>query len=547
MTYFSRNNRVGKKVRKNLSFLLVFLIFALLTISVGNIKSINDVEAIDNQSQILSAESDFIWDQTWGGNETDMGSAIWSDGTYFYTSGTTGSFGEGERDVLLIKWDAEGNQIWNRTWGGIDYDTSQSIWGDGTHLYTSGSTLSFGVGDRDLLIIKWDTDGNQIWNRTWGGINYDQSQSIWGNGTYLYITGYTESFGEGGTDVLIVKWDTDGNQIWNRTWGGVDNDFGLNIKEKDDYIYTSGYTECFGEGRNNLLIIKWDAEGNQIWNRTWGGIDYDQLSTSLWCDESYFYTAGLVGNISEDEMEILLIKWDYEGDRIWDRTYNMGAITYINSIWSDGTFLYGTGATYNMANDETQLIFLVWDTEGNIIIEQSWSNYPYSIGNSIWGDDSYIYICGSMDYLEGDLNELLLIKTNQFFLSMPVLSNISPDPDLDGNITINWNDVVGATSYNVYRDSSIINDLTDLVPIGNSTSTPYNDYGLSNGTYYYVIVATRGSLFSPISNCESVQVEISPEPDDTKNKIPGYPLELTITIIGIFIAGLSFRKYRNLV
>jgi len=198
-------------------------------------------------------------------------------------------------------------------------------------------------------------------------------------------------------------------------------------------------------------------------------------------------------------------------------------------------------------SSDTELIWeKTWGGNGTYIAYATWGSDEYSTGLSIWGDNSNIYICGSVDYYNDDLNELLFIKFNHFSLSSPVLSNINPNLDLEGNITINWNEVVGTTSYNVYRDSSIIIDLMDLVPIGNSTSTSYSDYGLSNGTYYYVIVATRGSLYSPISNCEAILVAITPGTEETEGGIPGYPIELFISFLGILMASLSIKRYREL-
>ncbi|MHA1372270.1 MAG: hypothetical protein ACTSRA_21435, partial [Promethearchaeota archaeon] len=105
-------------------------------------------------------------------------------------------------------------QPWNRTWGGSDSDYGESVWGDGSYLYTCGYTYSFGAGDNDLLLVKWDTNGNQVWSRTWGGSSNDVGGSVWGDGSYLYTCGRTESFGAGSWDLLLVKWDTNGNQVW---------------------------------------------------------------------------------------------------------------------------------------------------------------------------------------------------------------------------------------------------------------------------------------------------------------------------------------------
>ncbi|MHA1698954.1 MAG: hypothetical protein ACTSWN_08965, partial [Promethearchaeota archaeon] len=77
-------------------------------------------------------------------------------------------------------------QPWNRTWGGSDGDYGYSVWGDGSYIYTCGYTYSFGAGSADLLLVKWDPDGNQVWNRTWGGSSSDYGRSGWGDGSYRY-------------------------------------------------------------------------------------------------------------------------------------------------------------------------------------------------------------------------------------------------------------------------------------------------------------------------------------------------------------------------
>lgn len=542
MAHFSRKSRINIKLWKYISYISIFLIFTSSLILDNNFKIFNEDEANIEQSHILSSNSDFIWDRSWGDNGTEMGFAVWTNGTYVYTSGSTGSFGEGKDDLLLIKWDSDGNQIWNVTWGGIENDVCNAIWGNDTNIYTSGSTSSFTEGGDDLLIIKWDIDGNQIWNRTWGGILDDSSRSVWGDGNYIYTSGITQSFTAGGRDLLIIKWDSYGNQIWNRTWGGSNDDGSSKVKEKGGFLYTSGSTESFGEGGSDLLMVKWDLNGDQIWNQTWGD-SKDQSSGALWCEDTYFYTAGTTGNFAEEESDFVLIKWDYEGNQIWNHTHDSSEGVFILSIWSDGTLLYIIGVSFSI---EMNPFLIVCDSDGTILLEKNWSYGEISAGFSIWGDDSHFYICGVVSFGDENLNELLLIKGTHFSLSKPFLRYIRPDPDLDGNVTIFWDEVEGATSYNIYRDSSNIDYISSLVAIGSTTSLTYTDYGLSNGTYYYVIVATRDSMVSPISNCEAILVEISPETGDTEDGIPGYPIGLIIPILGILMASLYIRRYREL-
>ncbi len=100
---------------------------------------------------------------------------------------------------------------------------------------------------------------------------------------------------------------------------------------------------------------------------------------------------------------------------------------------------------------------------------------------------------------------------------LPVLDDISPDPDPDGDIFVNWNDDVAAENWTVYRHSSEITEsnLDSATAIASGlTESQYNDTGLSDGTYWYAVVAIDSFGFSYLSNSESVTVELAAPPID---------------------------------
>ncbi|MEX2690472.1 MAG: hypothetical protein Q6351_009160 [Candidatus Njordarchaeum guaymaensis] len=113
-------------------------------------------------------------------------------------------------------------EIWNVTWGGSNYDRGQSIFIYNNYVYITGRTDSFGSGNFDVFLLKYDLDGNLVWSRTWGGSNWDEAHGLFVYGNYICITGSTDSFGEGYADVFLLKYDLDGNLIWNVTWGEVE-------------------------------------------------------------------------------------------------------------------------------------------------------------------------------------------------------------------------------------------------------------------------------------------------------------------------------------
>jgi hypothetical protein len=153
------------------------------------------------------------------------------------------------------------NPIWNRTWGGSSYDYAYSITIDGSYIYVAGYTHSFGAGIVDAVILKYDLDGNLIWNKTWGGSIDDYVYSITVDGSYIYVAGYTYSFGAGRGDAVILKYDLNGNLIWYKTWGGSDLDWAYSIAVDGSYIYAAGWTNSFGAGGWDVFVLKTDLEG----------------------------------------------------------------------------------------------------------------------------------------------------------------------------------------------------------------------------------------------------------------------------------------------
>jgi hypothetical protein len=112
-------------------------------------------------------------------------------------------------------------------------------------------------------LIKTDTNGNKIWDKTLGGINHDGGYSVQQTNDKGYIiTGYTDSFGAGDYDIWLIKIDGNGDKIWDRSFGGIDNEYGYSVQQTNDegYIIT-GYTISFGAGNHDVLLIKTDSQG----------------------------------------------------------------------------------------------------------------------------------------------------------------------------------------------------------------------------------------------------------------------------------------------
>ena len=157
----------------------------------------------------VSAQPVEVWNLTWGGTSVDVGHATATGGSV-YLAGETNSYGAGNWDAFLNKYDStDGTLIWNLTWGGTNDDGGRAT-ATGDSVYLAGTTESYGAGNRDAFLNKYNsTDGTLIWNLTWGGTSEDRGRAT-ATGDSVYLAGYTDSYGAGGWDAFLVKFAESG-------------------------------------------------------------------------------------------------------------------------------------------------------------------------------------------------------------------------------------------------------------------------------------------------------------------------------------------------
>jgi len=265
------------------------------------------------------------WNRTFGGTFSDNRAVFvlqTSDGGYLI-AGSTSTYRDNSPNIWLIKVSPHGQEQWNLTLGGTGNEKMVFVQqtNDGGYVLI-GNTDSHGAGSLDIWFVKVDSNGNMQWNNTFGGIGREKAYSVSQVADGYIIAGYTESYGAGSYDFWLLKTDKEGKEQWNNTFGGDQNDWIESIEQTRDggYILV-GVTFSFWLGVNHceFLMVKTDSNGNEQWNNTFGGVGAEfNPSVRLSPDGGYILGGG---TFSFDDADYWLIKTDADGNIQWDRTF----------------------------------------------------------------------------------------------------------------------------------------------------------------------------------------------------------------------------------
>lgn len=293
----------------------------------------------------------FDWGEAWGGasHETDIQVATDSNGNVFIAGSFESSdvdFNPGlgtdihsthqYSDVFLTKYNSDGSYGWTKTWGGISNDYGQGLYVDSTgNIYVAGyfaDTVDFNpdpvvedlhsAGHFDSFLTKFDTNGNHLWARTWGGTKYDVASDVvadssgrvtvagWFQGTPDFDPGpgvdtrtvHGDSYD---FDLFISRFDSNGNYYWVKTYGGTGYERGNALALDDfDNVYAIGDFRGNADfdpgagtdfrqavGLEDGFIMKLDPSGATVWLKTIGGQGYDHPEdVSIGADGSVYVT-----------------------------------------------------------------------------------------------------------------------------------------------------------------------------------------------------------------------------------------------------------------
>ena len=218
------------------------------------------------------------------------------------------------------------------TWGGpgADVATAVATAGDGS-AYLVGSTDSFAVDPfgqpaARMFILKL-SNGAVVWQRIWNGPTIvgvtDTSVALAADGS-VYVAGITA---DGGGDAALLKFDANGNLLWERAWGGTASDSaGAVATHSDGSVYVAGRTTSFGPSSAGVFVLKFDPLGNVVWQRLWDNAAGFEAITVTPDGSVYAASSRLRPNSNFDQFDVMVLKLTTAGDLVWARTYGAGEV-----------------------------------------------------------------------------------------------------------------------------------------------------------------------------------------------------------------------------
>ena len=265
------------------------------------------------------SEGNIEWQSLYGDTRDEIANSISSasDGGFIITGEITNE-NTGNSSCYLLKVNNNGEFEWDRSFGGSLNDQGFFLISanDGGFVIT-GVTRSQNDSSGDLWLIKVNNTGEILWEKTFGGENFESGRSLQQTSDEGYIiVGQTESFGNGNNDAYLLKTDSQGNEIWSRTYGGSGTDQGRYVVETLDQGYIiSGYTDSYGSmGGFNFWLIKTDSNGDLEWQEYYGGSGDDRAFCGIQASDGGYAIVGQSNTGGSTGVDILLVKTDDIGN-----------------------------------------------------------------------------------------------------------------------------------------------------------------------------------------------------------------------------------------
>jgi len=350
-----------------------------------------------------------------GGPGKEVGNTViqLEDGGYAVV-GYTDSEGAGGDDVYLVRTDAQGEIRWSKTYGGKgdDYGWDLREMPGGGFLIV-GYTDSWGAGRVDVLLLRTDPEGTMIWRKTFGG---DKIERAWAmteaSGGDFVLAAQTDSWGAGDWDAFILRVTSAGEMKWSRVQGGpgLERVFGV-VATEDGGFAVAGMSKKLPDGFLDPYLIRVDSQGGVLWEKRYDGPEDDLAHSLLAIPGGGFLLTGYGRSFGAGGQDLYLMRVDDSGELLWKKEHGgPGNERGMMSTFAHGGGFMTIGYRETPSNGWDAFLMLT-DSEGNRLWDQGagGSGFDRGVMVSPTRDGGYIYT-GTFVTGDGDPGILPLTK-----------------------------------------------------------------------------------------------------------------------------------------
>jgi|AntAceMinimDraft_16_1070373.scaffolds.fasta_scaffold07990_4 hypothetical protein len=360
-----------------------------------------------------------MFQRHYGGVENDGGSSVLQtdDGGYLI-AGHTESYGAGGRDIYLIKTDENGDTLWTRTYGGIgDDQASILLSSNGNKYLIVGETSSFGNGSCDVYAVKIQNNGDTIWTKTYGGVDEDCGfGGVQSNDTIALIVGSTMSYSPVFNSIYVIKINVNRDTLWENMYYKNTANYGFDIIETNlnEYLITGSTSNVGNNTSRDCFIIKTDNDGDTIWTKTYGGTDDDQAFSACLTNDNCYIISGTTKSYGQGGFDIFLMKLNADGDELWMKTYGGIADDWGGTVQKtiDSGFII-TGYTESYGAGGWDVYLIKTDANGDTLWTRTFGGAGDEWGSSVKQTSDNGYIISGYTNSYGGNYDAFLIKTNE--------------------------------------------------------------------------------------------------------------------------------------
>lgn len=366
--------------------------------------------------------------------------------------------------------------LWTRTYGGylgeIGFSVQQTS--DRGYIIT-GFTESFGNGESDVYLIKTDKNGFTEWTRTFGdkGVDFGNSVQQTVDGGFIIVGATEQKMGK--SDIYLIKTDITGNPIWIKTYGESLDDCGYSVQQTIDGGYIiAGRTQSDTTFNGNIILIKTNDNGIIKWKSILGkDIIEETISIQETSDLDLIIAATTEKHVTQ-RSSIYLAKTDKNGKLIWERTVEEYFRTTSSSILQtiDGGYIV-VGTAGSITENSSNIYAAKLDKNGNITWAKSYGGESSDVGESVdqTYDRGYIIAGATSSFGKGNVDAFII--------------------KIDENGNFQWQFIYGGSGFDAFFSVQETSN-NEYIAVGTTSSFGVGN-GMFGGNIYLIKLRTTSS------------------------------------------------------